>query len=149
MSPTTEAHTPTRVSGKADGGRGGSDRHGAAGWAGLLLLAAAAAGMTGQGAFYPRVQWYVGVLVAAATMLALVAWPPTLDDARLPPVAAALALAAWAVLDAALLGVPAAGAGPALLLLGVVAVLLVCRRLAGRTGRSCCSAWSGSACWSR
>jgi hypothetical protein len=42
---------------------------------------------------------------------------------------AALALAAWAVLDAALLGVPAAGVGLALLLLGVVAVLLVCRRL--------------------
>jgi hypothetical protein len=69
------------------------------------------------------------VLVAAAAVLALVAWPPTRDDARLPPVVAALALAAWAVGDAALLGVPAAGAGPALLLLGLVAVLLVCRRL--------------------
>jgi hypothetical protein len=44
-------------------------------------------------------------------------------------VVAALALAAWAVLDATLLGAPAAGAGPALLLLGLVAVLLVCRRL--------------------
>jgi hypothetical protein len=65
----------------------------------------------------------------AAAALALVAWPPTRDDARLPPVVAALALAAWAVLDAALLGVPAAGAGPALLLLALVAVLLVCRRL--------------------
>jgi hypothetical protein len=75
------------------------------------------------------VRWYLGLLVAAATVLALVAWPPTREDARLPPVAAALALAAWALLDAALLGVPAAGAGPALLLLGMVAVLLVCRRL--------------------
>jgi O-antigen ligase len=42
---------------------------------------------------------------------------------------AAAALAAWVVLDAALVGIPAAGAGPALLLLGLVAVLLVCRRL--------------------
>jgi O-Antigen ligase len=75
------------------------------------------------------VRWYVGVLVAAATVLALVGWPPSRGDARLPPVVAALALAAWAVLDAALLGVPAAGVGLALLLLGVVAVLLVCRRL--------------------
>ena len=41
----------------------------------------------------------------------------------------ALALAAWAVLDGALVGVAGAGVGPALLLVGVVAVLLVCRRL--------------------
>jgi O-Antigen ligase len=129
MSLTTQAHTPARASGKADGGRDVSSRGGAAGSAGLLLLTAATTGLLGQGAFYTRVRWYVGVLVAAATVLALVAWPPTRDDARLPPVVAALALAAWVVLDAALVGVPAAGAGPAMLLLGVVAVLLVCRRL--------------------
>jgi hypothetical protein len=129
MSPTTEAPTPARASGAAGGGRDASGRHGAAGWAGLLLLTAVAAGLLGQGAFYARVRWYLGVLVAAATVLALVAWPPTRDDVRLSPVAAALALAAWAVLDAALGGVPAAGAGPALLLLGLVAVLGVCRRL--------------------
>jgi hypothetical protein len=40
-----------------------------------------------------------------------------------------LALAAWAVLDGVLLGVPGAGVGPALLLVGIVAVLLVGRRL--------------------
>ena len=38
-------------------------------------------------------------------------------------------MAAWAVLDGALVGVAGAGVGPALLLVGVVAVLLVCRRL--------------------
>jgi hypothetical protein len=129
MSPTTEAHTTSRAFGEAGDGRAGPRRRRAAGWAGLLLLAAVAAGLVGQGAFYARTRWPVGLLVAAATVLALVAWPPTRDDARLPPVLAALALAAWAVLDAALLGVPAAGAGPMLLLLGVVAVLLVCRRL--------------------
>jgi hypothetical protein len=129
MSPTTEAPTPTRASGAGGGDRDRSGGHGAAGWAGLLLLTAVAAGLLGQGGYYTRVRWYVGVLVAAATVLALAGWPPTRDDARLPPVVAALALAAWALADAALLGVPAAGAGPALGLLGLVAVLLVCRRL--------------------
>ena len=129
MSPTTEAPTPARASGAGGGGRDRSGRHGAAGLAGLLLLTAVAAGLLGQGAYYTRVRWYVGVLVAAATVLALAGWPPTRDDAGLPPVVAALALATWALADAALLGVPAAGAGPVLGLLGLVAVLLVCRRL--------------------
>jgi O-antigen ligase len=129
MAPTTEAPTPARAPGTAGDGHGGPGRRRAAGWAGLVLLMAAAAGLLGQGAFYGTVRWYVGLLVAAATVLALVAWPPTRDDARLPPVALALALAAWALLDAALHGVPGAGAGPAPLLLGAVAVLLACRRL--------------------
>jgi hypothetical protein len=98
--------------------------------AGLLLLVAVAAGVLGQGAYYTPVQRYVGVLVAVAAVLTLAAWPLTRSDARLPPVIPAGALAAWAVLDAALHGVPAAGVRPALLLLGVVAVLLACRRLA-------------------
>jgi hypothetical protein len=40
-----------------------------------------------------------------------------------------LALAGWAVVDGAMTGVAGAGVGPALLLVGLVAVLLVCRRL--------------------
>ena len=85
--------------------------------------------MLGQGAYYPPVQRLVGLLVAAATVLALAAWPPTRADARLL-VVPAVALAAWAVLDAALLRVPPAGAvGLAMQLAGVVAVLFVCRRL--------------------
>ena len=112
-----------------EAGVDGASERWTTGLAGLLLLVAVAAGLLGQGAYYTRVRWYLGVLVATGAVLALVAWPPTRDDARLPPVVAALALATWAVLDAALLGVPAAGAGPALLLLGLVAVLLVCRRL--------------------
>jgi hypothetical protein len=94
-----------------------------------LLLVAVAAGLLGQGAYYPPVQRPFAVLVAAATLLGLAAWPPTTDDLRLPPVVAALALAAWAVLDGALVGVAGGGAGPALLLVGLAAVLLVCRRL--------------------
>jgi hypothetical protein len=97
--------------------------------AGLLLLVAVAAGLLGQGAYYPPVQRPVGVLVAAATVLGLATWPLTTDDLRLLPVVPALALAAWAVLDGALVGVAGAGVGPALLLVGLVAVLLVCRRL--------------------
>jgi hypothetical protein len=97
--------------------------------AGPLLLVATTAGLLGQGAHYPSVQRPVGLLIALATVLALVGRPLTRDDLRLPPVVPALALAAWAILDGALVG--GAGAGPALLLAGMVAVLLVCRRLRG------------------
>jgi hypothetical protein len=97
--------------------------------AGPLLLVAVTAGLLAQGAFYPSVQRPVGVLIAVATLLALAGRPLTRDDLRLPPVVPALALAVWAVLDSALLGVAGAGVGPALLLVGVVAVLLVCCRL--------------------
>jgi O-Antigen ligase len=97
--------------------------------AGLLLLVAATAGLLGQGAYYPSMQRPVGLLIVAATLLGLAAWPLTRDDLRLPPVLPALALAAWAVLDGALVGAAATGVGPALLLVGLVAVLLICRRL--------------------
>jgi hypothetical protein len=97
--------------------------------AGLLLLVAVTAGLLGQGAYYPSVQRPVGLLLALASLLALTGRPPTREDLRLLPVVPALALAGWAVLDGALVGVAGAGVGPALLLAGVVAVLLVCRRL--------------------
>ena len=115
--------------GPADATLDGASQRRTTGLAGLVLLVAVAAGLLGQGAYYPSVQRPVGVLVAAATLLALAAWPLTRGDARLLPVVPALALAAWAVVDGALLGMPGAGVRPALLLLGVVAVLLVCRRL--------------------
>jgi O-Antigen ligase len=101
----------------------------ATGWAGLALLVAVAVGLFGQGAYYPPVQRPVGVLIAVATVLSLAVWPPVRAEARFVPVVPALALAAWAGLDAALHGTPAASAGLVLLLLAVVAVLLVCRRL--------------------
>jgi hypothetical protein len=94
-----------------------------------LLLAAVATGLLGQGAYYASTQRYVVALVAAATALALATQPPTRADARVLPVLPAAALAAWAVLDAAWHGTPATSAGVALLLLGAVAVLVVCRRL--------------------
>jgi hypothetical protein len=85
--------------------------------AGLLLLVAVTAGLLGQGAYYPSVQRPVGLLIALACLLALVGQPLARDDLLLP-VVPALALAAWAVLDGALVGVSSAGVGPALLLSG-------------------------------
>jgi O-Antigen ligase len=128
---SAQGDTPPLASGTADAGPDPdrAPQHGTTGAAGFVLLAAVAAGVLGQGAYYASVQRYVGVLVAAAAVLALAVWPPTRSDARLPPVVPAVALAVWAGLDAALRGVPAASVGLALLLVGVVAVLLVCRRL--------------------
>ena len=104
-------------------------------WAGLLLLVAVAVGLLGQGAYYGPAQRLLGLLVVAATLVALAAWPPTLDDLRLLPLLPAAALAGWAGLDAVLLGQPVTGAaGLALLLAGLVAALAVCRRL-GREDR--------------
>src|SRR5512132_4447534 len=97
--------------------------------AGLLLLVAVTAGLLGQGAYYPSGQRPVGLLLALVSLLALTGRPPTREDLRLLPVVPALALAGWAVLDGALVGVAGAGVGPALLLVGVAAVLLVCWRL--------------------
>jgi hypothetical protein len=115
--------------GRSDARADSASEHWTTQLAGLLLLVAATAGLLGQGGFYPSVQRPVGLLIAAATLVALIGWPPTRDDLRLLPVVPALALAAWAVLDGALVGVAGAGVGPALLLVGLIAVLLVCRRL--------------------
>ena len=75
-------------------------------------------------------QRLVGLLIAVATLLALAGRPLTRDDLRLLPAVPALALAAWAVLDSALMGVAGAGVGPAMLV-GVVAVLLQPLRIVG------------------
>jgi hypothetical protein len=100
------------------------------GVAALLLLLVVAVGLLGQGGYYGPVQRLLGLLVAAAALLAMVARPPERDDARLLPVVPALALVAWTLADAVLLGVPPAGGlGLALLVAGVLAVLFVCRRL--------------------
>jgi hypothetical protein len=102
--------------------------------AGLLLLVAVGAGLLGQGAYYPSLQRPVGLLIALATLFGMLGRPLTTDDLRLLPVVPALALAAWAVLDGALMGLAGAGVGLALLLVGLVAVLVVCGRL-GQDGR--------------
>jgi hypothetical protein len=103
---------------------------GLTGAAALLLLVAVAVGLLGQGAYYGPAQRLVGLLMVAATLLAMVARPPDRDDVRRLPVVPALALCVWALADAVLLGIPPAGAaGLVLLVAGVLAVLSVCRRL--------------------
>ncbi|HET7519183.1 MAG TPA: hypothetical protein VFN05_16135, partial [Actinomycetes bacterium] len=68
----------------------------------LVLVAALAAAVLGQGAYYPAGQRLVAVTLALATVAALHARPWTRDDARLAPLVAGAALAGWAVLSAAL-----------------------------------------------
>jgi hypothetical protein len=96
---------------------------------GALLLAAVAAGAAAQGAFYGQGRGLVGALVAAALVVAMVRWSPSVADLRFGPVLAATGLAGWAVLNGLGRGEVGGAAGYVLLLAGVVAVLLVCRRL--------------------
>jgi hypothetical protein len=117
---------------------GASERgpeRGLASASGFLLVVAVAIGLVGQGAYYGNAQRLVGLLVAGAVLLALVAWPPRGDDLWRLPLLPALALAGWALVDPVVLGVPVAGGiGLVLLLGGVVGTLAVCRRL-GREDR--------------
>jgi O-Antigen ligase len=95
----------------------------------LLLLAAVAAGAMAQGGFFPAGRSVVGALLAAAVVTALWRRPAAVTDLRLGPVVAAAALAGWALLLGVARGTPMSAALYVLLLAGVVAVLLVCRRL--------------------
>jgi hypothetical protein len=115
--------------GRSDASADGASERWTIQLAGLLLLVAVAAGLLGQGAYHPSLQRPVGLLIALATLAGMLGRPLTRDDLRLLPVVPALALAAWAVLDGALVGMAGAGVGLALLLVGLVAVLVVCGRL--------------------
>jgi O-antigen ligase len=106
---------------------------GATGHAGMaaaaVLLTAVAVGLLRQGAYYASAQLSVGLLLAGAVLLALAARPLSMDDLRAPPTPLLLVLAGWMLVAAAAQGWWAAGLRPALLLAGIVAILLVCRRL--------------------
>lgn len=93
-----------------------------------LLLAALSGGLLAQGAFYPRGQWYVGVLLCAAALVVLAAHPVTRADLLAPPVLAGAALAAWAVVDGAIHD-GGAGLRYALLVAGVLGMAYTCRCL--------------------
>jgi hypothetical protein len=99
--------------------------------AGLVLLTALATGLLQQGAYFAPGQWAVGLFVAAAVLVALVARPLSRVDLCLQPVPFMLGLAGWALLVAAALGSPTDGLGPALLVIGIVGVVIVCRRVTG------------------
>jgi hypothetical protein len=97
----------------------------------MVLLTALATGLLRQGAYFTPGQLAVGLFVAAALALALVACPLSDGDRRLAPVPCLFGLAGWALLVAALRGFPIRGLPPVLLVIGVVAVLVVCRRTSG------------------
>lgn len=96
-----------------------------------LLVAAVAAGLLAQGAYYPRAQWFVGLLVCAAV---LAGRRLTRAEVVSAPVLAGAGLAAWALAGGVLHGSVAGGVRYALLIAGVLAVSLAGRRLpaAGR-----------------
>jgi hypothetical protein len=95
---------------------------------GLVLVAALAAAILGQGAYYATAQRVVGVLIVVAAIAALRAQPWTRRDPSLPVLTACAALALWALLSAVLAGGVAGARSTVALLLGVAAVVIVCQR---------------------
>ena len=94
----------------------------------LILVAALAAAILGQGAYYTAGQRVVAVTLALATIATLRAQPWTRRDASLAPLAACAALAGWALLSAALAGRVAGARATVMLLAGIAAVLVICRQ---------------------
>jgi hypothetical protein len=96
---------------------------------GLLLLAALAAALANQGAYYGTSQWLVVLVLGAAFVSALRAHPWSRFDARVPPLALGLALAAWALVRAAAAGDVMAGVPALALVAGATAVVATARRV--------------------
>jgi O-antigen ligase len=94
----------------------------------LILVAALAAAILGQGAYYASGQHVVAVTLALAAIAALRARPWTRQDATLGPVAGCVVLAGWAVVSAALAGRIISALATMAMLVGVAAVLVICRR---------------------
>ena len=97
----------------------------------LLLVVALVVAIAAQGAYYGAGQRTVAVVLLLALLAALRARPWSSDDARLPPVWAGAALAAWAAVSAAVAGDITAALPIVALLAGVVVVLLAVWRLTG------------------
>jgi len=99
--------------------------------AAALMAVAIGGGLLAQGAYYPRAQWYVGLLVCAALLLVVHGHPLSRADVRALPLPVGAAFAAWALIDGALHNAVAGGTRYALLVAGLLAVFLICGRLAG------------------
>lgn len=97
----------------------------------LVLAAGLTAGLLRQGAFFAAGQWSMGLLVAGTLVVALADHPLSWDDIRCTPVLFLLGIGGWALLDGALHGAVRDGLPTAWLAVGVIAVLVVCRRLTG------------------
>ena len=99
-----------------------------------LLLAALAGATYKQGGFYSAAQWYLGALLAVASVVAATLVPA---DRRRPgellrgwrTIVPPLALVVWTLLDASRHGSISSGARLALLVLGAVLVIADCRLL--------------------
>jgi O-antigen ligase len=94
----------------------------------LILVAALAAAILGQGAYYSAGQQILAVMLALAVIAALRTWPWTRCDAALGPVVGCAVLAGWAVLSAAFAGRVVGARATVAMLIGVAAVLVICRR---------------------
>jgi hypothetical protein len=94
----------------------------------LILVAALAAAILGQGAYYSAGQHVVALTLALAVIAALRTWPWSRSDTRLGPLAGCAALAGWAVLSAAFGGRIVSARATVAMLVGVAAVLVICRR---------------------
>jgi hypothetical protein len=97
----------------------------------LLLVVALVVAVAAQGAYYGAGQRTVTVVLLLALLAALRAKPWSRDDALLPPVWAAAALAVWAAVSATVAGDITAALPVVALLAGVVVVLVAVRRLTG------------------
>jgi hypothetical protein len=94
----------------------------------LILVAALAAAILGQGAYYSTGQQVVAVTLALALIAALRTWPWSRSDTRLGPLVGCAVLAGWAVLSAAFAGRIVSARATVAMLVGVAAVLVICRR---------------------
>ena len=98
----------------------------------LLLLAALTAAVVQQGAYYRAGQALVAVLIGLSLLLALVHQPWARTDLWHPALWPFILLAAWSVLRSTAAGDTSSAAGIVTLLLGLVAVVVVCRRTSDR-----------------
>jgi O-Antigen ligase len=94
----------------------------------LILVAALAAAILGQGAYYSAGQHVVALTLALAVIAALWTWPWTRCDATLGPLVGCAMLAGWAVVSAAFAGRIVSARATVAMLVGVAAVLVICRR---------------------
>jgi O-antigen ligase len=97
--------------------------------ASLVLLLALAAAAFGQGAYFSSVRLFIVALLAVAVVLALAARPLQLADLRDGFVPAGALLAVWSLIRGWAAGTPGSGITWALFGAGIVAVVLVGRRL--------------------
>ena len=94
-----------------------------------LLVAALSGGLLAQAGFYARAQWYLGLLVCAAALVAALDRPPARADLLAPLVLAGGAFAGWALAGGAARRDVGAGGRYVLLVAGLLAAGYAARAL--------------------